>query len=275
MQYKHSIPPIGDNTLPIAFIILCAFFLFSTKLNAQYNVYAYVEKDKAALEGIIVEKYYTATASDVKDTMGGKLAEGSVTYRIFVDMKPGYKLQSVYGTTSHPLFFESSTLFYNNVKYGSETSDYINDKIIDLHNTALDSWISMGAGTKFHNAVLKSEDNDSSIIKSKAELAKVDGLKWGDIFATAYIGIDIKFFVDSVNAKRFSTNNGGWANYAGAQGPTPENRVLIAQLTTNGILKFEFNVQIGTPEGNAIQFVAKRARDREVVNKQLSYKSNK
>jgi len=271
MQYKHSIPPIGDNTLPIAFIILCAFFLLANKLKAQDDVYAYAAKDKSALEGIIIEKYYSATASDVKDTIGGKLAERSITYRIFVDMKPGYKLQSVYGTTSHPLFFESTTSFYNNVKYGAETGDFINDKFIDLHNTAIDSWLSMGAGTKFHNAVLKSDDNDSSIIKSKAELAKVDGLKWGDIFATAYIGIDIKFFVDSVNAKRFSTNNGGWANYAGAQGPTPENRVLIAQLTTNGILKFECNLQIGTPEGKAIQFVAKKAKEREVVYKQLSY----
>lgn len=272
MQYKHSIPPIGDNMLPIAFILLCALFLLANKLKAQDDLYAYTDKDKSALEGIIVEKYYKATASDVRDTLGGKLAEGSITYRIFVDMKPGYKLQSVYGTTSHPLFFESSTSFYNNVKYGSETGDFVNEKLIDLHNTALDTWISMGAGSKFHNAVLKSDDKDSSIIKSKKELAKVEGLKWGDIYATAYIGIDMQFFVDSVNAKRFTTVNGAWANYAGAQGPTPENRVLIAQLTTNGVLKFELNLQIGTPEGKSIQYVAKDAKNREVIFKQLSCK---
>jgi len=47
------------------------------------------DDDKKALEGIIVEKYYVATSADLKDTVGGALPKGSVTYRIYADLKPG------------------------------------------------------------------------------------------------------------------------------------------------------------------------------------------
>ena len=48
--------------------------------------------------------------------------------------------------------------------------------------------------------------------------------------------------------------------------------VLIAQLTTNGKLSFELNLQIGTPTGGTIQFVAKNPEGNELKFKQLTYK---
>ena len=64
------------------------------------------------LENIIIEKYYI---SDSADSVGsiGNLPVGSYTYRIYVDMLPGYKFISAYGTSNHNLKFTTSTTFFN------------------------------------------------------------------------------------------------------------------------------------------------------------------
>jgi hypothetical protein len=55
----------------------------------------------------------------------------------------------------------------------------------------------------------------------------------------------------------------------GGKGQTPENRVLLAQLTTNGKLSFELNLQIGATNGTIIQFVAKNPKGAEIQSKHL------
>ena len=47
------------------------------------------------LENIIVEKYYVSDANDTtQNSTGGVLPIGSVTYRIYADMLPGFKFQA-------------------------------------------------------------------------------------------------------------------------------------------------------------------------------------
>ncbi|MEY4593948.1 MAG: hypothetical protein RIQ47_358, partial [Bacteroidota bacterium] len=41
---------------------------------------------RAQVENVIVERYYVSDASDATDTIGGGLAAGSVTYRIYIDL---------------------------------------------------------------------------------------------------------------------------------------------------------------------------------------------
>ena len=60
------------------------------------------------LEDIIVEKYYISNAADSIGSIGN-LPSGSVTYRIFVDMLPGYKFQAAYGVAGHELRLETTT----------------------------------------------------------------------------------------------------------------------------------------------------------------------
>jgi len=239
------------------------------------STYLPTKQDKKALESVIVEKYYTATPQDVKDTVGGIIPEGTIVYRIYLDLLPGYKLQSVYGSKTHPLFIESSTYFHNDVHYGHSTGDKMVEKILNRHNAILDSWLSMGAASDFYNAVLKTEDTDGSILTGRAELLKVDGLLYGNIYAVAFFGNDMKFFHDSINAKRFYMNNGAWANFKGAEGPTPANKILIAQLVINGTLSFDLNIQLGTPTGGTIQFVARKPEHDEVLGKGLSLEHKK
>ena len=51
------------------------------------------------LDSVFVEKYHKATVAD--NALDANLPVGSVTYRIYIDMKPGYRLQSVYGVKNH------------------------------------------------------------------------------------------------------------------------------------------------------------------------------
>ena len=53
-------------------------------------------KAQNGLENITVEKYYVSNAADATGSIG-VLPVGSVTYRIFADLLPGYKFQAAYG----------------------------------------------------------------------------------------------------------------------------------------------------------------------------------
>jgi len=69
--------------------------------------------------------------------------------------------------------------------------------------------------------------------------------------------------------------------YKYVEGPTESNKILIAQLTTDGKLSFEINLQIATPSGDPIKFVArntgnliKESKNTEIVeiySKYLTY----
>jgi len=63
------------------------------------------------LEKIIVEKYYIATKADSIGSLG-TLPVGSVTYRVYADMLPGYKFQALYGNSDHALKVNTSTTFF-------------------------------------------------------------------------------------------------------------------------------------------------------------------
>ncbi len=230
-------------------IICCLpLFLFAFLSHAQ------------GLEKIIVEKYYVSDANNITDD---SFPKGSVTYRIYVDMKPDYTMQAVYGVPKHELHIATTTEFFNNKRLGEKTGDLIDDKKINENTVALDSWLTMGAATKSHFGILKSDDKDGSIIL-RDSLAKADGLMAGKIPPVTIFGLDMRFFYDANNASLFSTNNGSIAIFGGVKGPTVDNRVLIAQLTTNGKLSFELNIQIGTPTGDTEQYVAKNPEGAEI-----------
>ena len=72
------------------------------------------------LEGVIVEKFYVSTEADNAGKLySGDLPKGSVTYRIYVDLKPGFRFQAAYGSPQHPLVIESTKNFYNHLENGN------------------------------------------------------------------------------------------------------------------------------------------------------------
>jgi hypothetical protein len=254
------------------FCVVSAFLILQSNLLIAQESNSITHDDSLALEKVIVEKYYMSVPSDYSDTTTVALPKGAITYRIFIDLKPGYSLQAVYGIQKHELYLKTSTTFFNDKVCFAETGFNIDAKKLHVGNVALDSWITMGAASRLHTGILRLEDDSVfSFITNRYPLNKVDGLTKGILPNFQIYNIDLKFFNNDSTASEFITNDGAWAALGGVKGPTPENRVLIAQLTTNGKLSFQLNVQIGTPSGGFIQFVAKHPEGSEIQFDGLTY----
>lgn len=220
-----------------------------------------VDSAASALEAVIVEKYFSAMNS--KEIPVGYPRDG-VSYRIYVDLREGYTLQAVFGNEQHELRIESSAPFFNVLKGGAEVGNKVDERMFSTSAAAFDSWISMGAASRVHSAVLKAEDADGSILNYDG-LNITDGLKKDFVAGTVYYGIAPTAF-DAVygNESVFKTNNGSWANYVGVRGADKKrNQILIAQLTTTGSLHFCLNIQIADLHGKKIQFVAKNPSEKQ------------
>lgn len=251
------------------------------------------------LENIIVEKYYISNANDATvNSTGGVLPVGSVTYRIYVDMLPDYRLQALYGVPgsggigagAHILFFNTTTTFFNNEDRGATNPTYT--KTQARNNTVmLDSWLSVGAACAGNFGVLKTEDdgiatnvNTDNVLQNDdanagIPLTQQDGLLLGTPGAFTAVGNEIVTqlaILDATNqsGNSFTLTDGAWSNLSGATGPTSSNSVLIAQLTTDGILSFELNMQLGTPSGGVERYVARNPVDAEALFPGLIFTSD-
>ncbi|MEO8149681.1 MAG: hypothetical protein ABI723_18730 [Bacteroidia bacterium] len=243
------------------------------------------------LENIIVEKYYISDSADAAAPKGGHLPAGSVTYRIYADLLPGYRFQAAYGVAGHELRIATSTSFFNNEEFGATTANDIPWQQLNNNTVMLDSWLSVGAGSAGNYGILKVEDDTArtvvntdipQVLQNANPLAGIplkdrDGLKAASPQSVVSIfGIEneIRIFGnknDRANGKAFSTTNGSWASFGGAIGPNPNNKVLIAQLTTDGALSFELNIQLGASDGAVENYVAKNPVGNEIQLSCLTY----
>ena len=129
-------------------------------------------KAENAITNVIVETYYISDNNDATDTIGGGLEAGSKTYRVYIQMLPGYKLKKIFGIKGHPLKIKSSAVFFNNKSrdkfhFGYQFTPYS----LKENTVALDTWLTIGQttpiGPKTYFGVLKSQDRDGSIIGGK------------------------------------------------------------------------------------------------------------
>jgi hypothetical protein len=244
------------------------------------------------LENIIVEKYYISDANDATvNDVGGVLPVGSVTYRVYVDMLPDYKMQAVFGIPGHELRIATTTLFFNNEDRGAISPTYTKNQA--KNNTVmLDSWISVGAACAGNFGVLKSDDdgvanntNNDGVLQNNnidagIPLTLQDGMVTGTPQTVTSLGIDAQLTMfdninDGTNGPVFSTSDGSWAALSGATGPNPAtNMVLIGQFTTDGVFSFELNIQLGTPSGGVERYVAINPIGSEIVFSGLTYTSD-
>ena len=245
------------------------------------------------LEKIIVEKYYVSNAVDAAGSKG-VLPIGSVTYRVYADMLPGYKFQAMYGNVNHTLKLASTTSFFNNTERGQTTPDQIQSDNLINNTVALDSWFSVGAAANELFGVLKTEDDGvknllpisgNGMLKNTTPLMGIalnvqDGIindipdlpltKISGFPETVnFVGLsstDLGVFkATSQKGNSFTTNTGAISALNGAQGPTAENRILLGQFTTDGDFSFELNIQIGTPTPGITQsYVARNPIGNEI-----------
>ncbi len=223
------------------------------------------------LEGIIVEKYHLANKEDVKKDKNKLLKEGAVTYRIYVDMAEGYALQAVFGVTGHPIEFKTTTSFYNPASGGNMMGTQVRTENLENKLVALDSWLTINLATRNHAGIQLKLDPDGSLLKSKPFIEK-DGLITGKEPGLIPYNLELDPFDDGSQDSVYSAYDSVLGVYGGVQGPSEENQVLIAQLTTDGELSFEFNVQIASPEcGEFERYVAKNPVGAEIQHADLIY----
>jgi hypothetical protein len=68
--------------------------------------------------------------------------------------------------------------------------------------------------------------------------------------------VDLALFdATSQAGSSFTTSNGAWSSFNGSVGPTASNKVLIAQITTDGVFHYELNIQLQDANGNAEKYV--------------------
>ncbi|MFN5620407.1 MAG: hypothetical protein ACK478_03820 [Flavobacteriales bacterium] len=253
---------------------------------------------QTGLQGIFVEPYYvTSKADHAAFNSGGPLEEGAVTYRIFVDLEPGYRFQAAYGSPDHPLEISSDHVFFNHNHSGNTYPNIIPERDLARDIVLLDSWVTAGAATENHlgiprkfdflaqdgllrfkggfleNTVRLAEDDTSPLT---IKLSDCDGLARTEHLpvTTIYNMDSLGWAMSSVSrAKSLVVNNGAWAcmgkGSVGADSLSG-NHVLIAQVTTAGKLDYKLNIMIGTPEGKSIQYVYANPQDREVLHPSLT-----
>lgn len=224
------------------------------------------------LENVIVETYYISDANDtIANSTGGVLPVGSVTYRIYLDMQPGYTFQVAYGVPAHEMRIETTTLFWNNEDRGS-TSPAFSFNNAQKNTVMIDSWLTCGAACNGYFGIPKADDDGvgnavnqftPQVLQNNASamgipLTQQDGLLAGVPPSFSELGItnDILVFDnqnDGTNGPLFSTLNGSWFVLGGIAGPDTSNKILIAQITTDGQLCFKLNVQLGTPTPGVVE----------------------
>lgn len=249
------------------------------------------------LDSIFVEKYYVTDSTDMLLSGSEVLPVGSVTYRVFICMKPGYKLQAVYGSEYHQLVIGSNKPIYNHPNYGNYIPNLVPDYSLRYNTVMLDSWISMGAASMDGYGILKNHDDTSATVENRFTppmlhntngsigfpLFERDGIRFnsGKPPRVTAIGLDslladMNKFIAGTDSTGyyFKTNNGAWACLEGAKNVdgTPNN-VIIAQFTTTGDLYFELNIQLGNPDGHVERFVHSNPSTNEVLFTGLKYNS--
>ena len=265
---------------------------------------------QAQLEKVIVETYYISDTLDATDTDGGGLEAGSTTYRVYVDLAPGFKLFQVYGDTNHLLKFASTQNFFNNIDFGQTFGKDFTKTQLKRNTVALDTWLTIGQTTKYAAAktyfgVLKTNDDDSSFIAGAANnnggsaaipgglltnanplagipLTVADG-NVGDTLVPSWIdngivsmnGDDSTIFGSIVPGNHFESST-AYIQNNGTMGVIPDsNHILVAQFTTKGQLSFELNIKILTANNqDTISYVASDSLGLlpgEILNSYLKY----
>jgi hypothetical protein len=227
------------------------------------------------LQGIVVEKYYKANAADVANATANNavtpLTTNSITYRVYVDLADGWKLNNIWGNVPHPLTVSTTTAFFNDPNNGVSVNSGGTSLNNYKQNTAfLDSYFTLGNVCAGKLGILKSEDTDGTVGHATGLLVNnpggcfgdpimgasgKDGLVVGTVQTLTTLGLPTSINIfDQTNGGSFSMNGGAISLLAGVQGPTGSgNKVLIGQFTTDGVFTFALNLQIKNTTTNAVE----------------------
>ncbi len=245
------------------------------------------------LEGVVVEKYYVSDAADSTDASDNgavyPLNVGSVTYRVYANLLPGYKVIQMYGSPTHPLNISTTTSFYNDPNYGVSVYSGTSVNNTKKNTMLIDSYLTIGSVANGLVGVLKEEDTDGTIGNNQGILANndisagapitgasgQDGLMPGTTNSLNLLGItDELALFDQTPGSVFEVSNATIAALGGVEGATASNHVLLGQFTTDGTFSFKLNLQLSTPTaGGSEIYVAENPTGDELLDSTLIYTS--
>jgi hypothetical protein len=234
-----------------------------------------------AVDSVFVELYHVEPGTEGRPAVS--------TYRIYVDLAPEHELQMVYGDDRHPMVFHTTSTFINDTAHGGEFGRQISANELNISQAALDSWITIVQACDSFAGVPRTLDTDGSILPcppstaqpgarkrtvrtdGSTPLCKVDGLVRNQgsreiipfNFTTSYLG--------PIVGNLLETTNGAWAVPGGSKGVTDRNIVLIGQFTTTGELAYRINLQVETPQHEAVKYVWRDPGPGEFVAKGSAY----
>lgn len=209
-------------------------------------------------EGVYVERYHEQAGSKPD-------AAPLVTYRIYLDLEPGYTLLSVYGEKDRNLFFRTSTRFFNDTVHGAGSGELIDAKHLADPPAAIDSWLAFGFASSAHKAVPLHLDPDGSLLQAgigksgsgyATSLGKRDGLVPAAVVPEVLYLHITRAFLEDLSGHVIETEVGAYGVMGHVKGATDENMVLIAQLTTDGELSYAINAALRTPDGSIVKWLA-------------------
>ena len=241
------------------YLFLILPLLFSVSMHAQ-------------IEKVLVETYYIADSADAADTTNGKLEAGAVTYRVYIDLKPGSRLKKIYGDANHALKISSTSSFYNHTGGKSFGMEFNNLNSLRRKTTGLDTWLTIGQLTKalpLPNSVprkdyafygiLKPQDRNGNAIAGSANLPSgsnllsnddpasgipltvADGLDtmvispssfWADNGIKDSTGEDSTIFGSLKPGSEFISNDMYLVNTAGIKGVIPDSNQVLVAQLT-------------------------------------------
>ena len=257
------------------------------------NLILFPAISQIGLEGIVVEKYYISDAADSANAASNgavyPLGVGSVTYRVYANLLPGYKVIQMFGNSVHTLNIATTTAFYNDPNYGFSVYQGTSLNNTKKNTTLIDSYLTIGGVASGLMGVLKTEDTDGTIGNLQNILANTDpliglpitgtgaqdGLMSGTPTLPTVLGITTELDIfDQTAGNDFTTNNAAIAGLGGVEGLTSSNHVLLGQFTTDGVFSFHLNLQIATPiAGESQLFVSDSAGTNEFLDTTLNYTS--
>jgi hypothetical protein len=273
---------------------LTTLFVSAMMLIAEFGY------SQSAIENLIVETYYISDTNDAAhDDEGTNLPEGSITYRVFLDLAPGYRVSELFGTDNNPWFIRSTELIWNNSDRGKALGSNLGDNRLDENTVALDSYITIGAASTAHYGVPKSLDSDGSIVGGDNNdggsqmfedgllinmssdigipLTEADGLIEADeslipmLSATLIPDLENVFGAETLDSTFVTSSTVRLQPTEAIAGVTGENIVFIAQITTLGELEFNFNVTLLDENDDKLVFVADNAPNDTILSPFLSF----
>ncbi len=209
------------------------------------------------LVNVLVEQIPVSATVQAADP---NLNANSVTYRVFVQMEPGYAISTVQGLFANPLLFKTSTQFYNN-----EDGD-VNPlfRPIPTMDEALyyDSWITIGAYGKqaaSSQLVPLSEDisdgvQDGIVLGAVTNATALDPATDFELIWGYEMGPSADF-----GTPGYDPENVIYYAAGGVPGITASNSVCIGQWTTDGDFTFELGFQLIPTSGDAVNYVYRDA----------------